>query len=159
MPYISFLTETVVIPVWLLILMIGAVIPLIVKLFKLLIHFRQGEIIREEHSDMVLWKLRRTKQPASRNKSASDFAKEKSREKENDILHVLQNMAAESDKGMLLQTIADRMNTGTSRVKQAMLLLINKKLVEEVVGVSGTKYYLTKVGKNYCMRKGFTKAR
>lgn len=159
MPYISFLTQTVVIPVWLLILMIGTAVPLFVKLFKLLNHFRQGKIVKEEHSDVVLWKLRRVKRSASRNKTAADIAKEKSKEKEDDILHVLKNMAAEGDKGILIQTIADRMNTSTSRVKKAVLLLINKKLVEEVVGVSGTKYYLTKVGNNYCERKGFIKAR
>ena len=129
MSRMSLFSETVSIPVWLLLLMIVGMIPLFVKLYKLSDRFRRGDIVKEEHGDVVLWKLRTIKRSA----------------------------AAEGDKGMLLQSVADQMKSGTSKVQQAMQPLIDKKLVEEVVGVSGTKYYLTQLGKNYCASKGFSK--
>ena len=157
MSRMSLFSETVSIPVWLLLLMIVGMIPLFVKLYKLSDRFRRGDIVKEEHGDVVLWKLRTIKRSAAPNNPQADYAKEKSREKKSDILHVLKVMAAEGDKGMLLQSVADQMKSGTSKVQQAMQPLIDKKLVEEVVGVSGTKYYLTQLGKNYCASKGFSK--
>jgi hypothetical protein len=153
----SFFTETVAIPVWLLLLMIGGIVPLFFKLFKLVNHFRRGEIVREAHSDVVLWKVRKVKKTASPKKSATDLAKEKGREKESDIIRVLKAMAAEGDKGVLLKSVTDRVIIGNTSVQKAMQQLVNKKIVEEVVGVSGTKYYLTQVGKIYCVRKGLAK--
>ena len=154
----SFLTETVAIPVWLLILIIGGLIPLVVKLIKLFKINKREEISREERDNKVRWKLKTLRKSASPSKTTADVAKEKSREKKIDILYVLKIMAEEGDKGLLLKTAEDRLKIGISKVQQAMKQLINKKLVEEVVGVSGTKYYLTELGNNYCMKKGITKS-
>ena len=159
----SFLTETVAVPVWLLILLIGGIIPLLVKAYKAFIRFKRGDITREEQAkaerdNLVLMKLRTLKKSAAPSKSVADVAKEKSKEKKTDILHVLQIMAVEGDKGTLLRTVSDRMNISTSKVQQAMQQLTEKQLVEEVTGVSGTRYYLTDVGKKYCRKKGFIKA-
>jgi len=141
MAYFSFFTDSVAVPVWLLLIMIIGLVPLIVKLVKLVNHLRRGEIVREEHSDMVLWRVRAVKPTARPTKSSAEVEKEKNREKKDGILLVLQVMAEEGDKGMLLQAIADRMKTGPSKVQQAVKPLIDKNLVEEVTGVSGTKYY------------------
>lgn len=158
----SFLTETVAIPVWLLILIIGGLIPLMMKLIKVFKSNKREEITKEERDNRVLLKLRTLRKSASPSKSAAEVAKEKNREKARDkkieMVHVLKIMAVEGDKGVLLKAVADRLNIGNSKVQEAMLQLSNKKLVEEVVGVSGTKYYLTELGKNYCMKKGIIKA-
>jgi hypothetical protein len=159
MAYLSFFTNSVAVPVWLLLIMIIGLIPLFLKLIKLVNHVRKGEIVREEHSDMVLWRVRAVKPTARPKKSSADVEKERNREKKDGILHVLQVMAEEGDKGMLLQAIADRMKTGTSKVQQAVKPLVDKKLVDEVTGVSGTKYYLTEVGKKYCIKKGYARSR
>ncbi len=158
----SFLTETVTIPVWLLILMIGGLIPLFMKMIELFSSSKWRKSDREtesrEESDRrILLKLRTLKKAAPPSKSVLDVAKEKKQEKKADILHVLKIMAAEGDKGVLLKAIADQLNINTSKVQQAMVQLTDKNLVEEVTGVSGTKYYLTDVGKKYCIKKGFAR--
>ena len=43
--------------------------------------------------------------------------------------------------------------TNTTKAKQAMTKLVDKNMVDEVVGISGTKYYLTQIGKDYCRSK------
>ena len=159
----SFLTDTVTIPVWLLILLIGAIVPHLVKWYKVFMRYKRGDIAREEQAreerdNLIMMKLRTIKKSAAPARTVSDVAKEKSREKKTDILHVLMAMASEGDKGMLLKAIADHMNISTTKVQHAMSQLIDKNLVEEVTGVSGTKYYLTDVGKKYCRKKGFIKS-
>lgn len=156
--YMSFLTETVAIPVWLLILIIGGLIPLIVRLFKIFKTDKREEITKEERDNRVLLKLRTLRKSASPSRPPVDAAKEKSKEKKIDMVHVLKIMSAEGDKGVLLKAIADRLEISSHKVQEALQQLTNKKLIEEVVGVSGTKYYLTELGKNYCMKKGIIKS-
>lgn len=154
----SFLTETVAIPVWLLILIISGLIPLVVKLIKASKSNTRDEITMEERDNRVLLKLRTLRKTASPSRPPVDVAKEKSKEKKIDMVHVLKIMSAEGDKGILLKAIADRLKISSHKVQEALQQLINKKLIEEVVGVSGTKYYLTELGKNYCMKKGIIKS-
>ena len=149
----SFLTQTVSMPIWFLIMMNVIMILLLVKLFSLVYRFNRGDIVKEEHSDMVVWKIKTRKPAASPNKSSSDMAKEKDQEKKEELVKVLKVLLKEGDKGVMMQTIADRMGTNTTKAKHAMAKLVDKKMVEEVVGVSGTKYYLTQVGKDYCRSK------
>ncbi len=151
----SFLIETVAIPVWLLIILIGGMIPLAVKLYKVFRRDKQEEKEREARDSEIIMKLKTLRKSAEPSQPVPDVDREKSKEKKTDILHVLMIMAVEGDKGMLLRAIADRMEISTSKVQQAMQKLIDKELVEEVTGVSGTKYYLTEVGKHYCSKKGF----
>lgn len=152
--YMSFLFHTVAIPVWLLIMMIAAMIPLFVEVYALLMQLKRKEIVKEEDSDLVVWKVRSPKQSISPKKTVEEFAREKRHEEKSDIVHVLKIMAHEGDKGILIQSVADRMNVALSKTQSAMKKLVDKKLVEEVVGVSGTKYYLTQLGRNYCTSKG-----
>ena len=63
-------------------------------------------------------------------------------------------VAAGGDKGILLKSVVDRVNISNANVQRAVQELVKRKIIEEVVGVSGTKYYLTQVGKMYCMKKG-----
>jgi DNA-binding IscR family transcriptional regulator len=74
------------------------------------------------------------------------------------MVHVLKIMAAEGDKGVLLKAISDRLEISSHKVQEALQQLTNKKIIEEVVGVSGTKYYLTDLGREFCRKKGVTKS-
>jgi predicted transcriptional regulator len=150
----SFLSQSVSIPVWLLILLVVAVLPLMLNLYRLVSRFKRGEIVREEHSEEVLWKIKNEMHARSPKKTVKDFARDKRNEEKTDIVHVLKIMAKEGEKGILIQSVADRMHITMSKTQQAMKKLVEKKLVEEVVGVSGIKYYLTELGKNYCASKG-----
>lgn len=149
----SFLTQPVVIPMWFLLMMNIIVIALLVKLFMLVYRYRTGEISKEEHSDMVVWKVKTAKRSAAPKVSANEVAKEKERENKQDVVEVLKILLREGDKGVLMQTIADRMGISRNNAQHAMQKLVKTKMVDEVVGVSGTKYYLTQQGRDYCKQK------
>ena len=158
MQSLSFLTDTVAVPVWIFILLITGLVPLFYQLFKLINHFRRGEIVREADSDVVLLKIRNVKRSVSPRKSSTDISKEQAQEKqkenESNILQVLKVVADGGDKGILLKSIVDRVSISNANVQRSVKELVNRKIIEEVVGVSGTKYYLTQVGKMYCAKKG-----
>jgi len=150
----SFLTTSVAVPVWLLILLVAGITPLLFKLYRLVQAFKRGNIVKEEHEDVVLWKIRSSKPSASSKKSSSDLARDKRQEEKADIAQVLKIMASQGERGILIQSLADRMQIKLSKAQFAIGKLVDKKLVEEVVGMSGTKYYLTQLGRNYCSSKG-----
>lgn len=140
-------------PVWLLILMIVVMLPSMFSLFKLIYFFKRSEIVKEENSGVVVWKVRSRKPAASSAKKAAEKAEAKSREQKTELVQVLKILLKEGDKGVRMQTVADQMGTTISRVQKAMNSLLENKLVDEVVGASGTKYYLNQLGKDYCRRK------
>ena len=115
----SFLTQHVTIPMWFLIMMNLIVVALLVKLFTLVYRYRRGEISKEEHSDMVVWTVKTTKSSATPKISANDAAKEKERENKQDLVQVLKVLIQEGDRGVLMQTIADRMGTTRSNTQHA----------------------------------------
>lgn len=151
--FMSFLVQSVSIPIWFLIMMNVVMILLLLKVFSLVYRFNRGDIIKEEHSDMVVWKIKSRKPAAAPSKASPNLAEEKEREKKEELAQVLKILLKEGEKGVLMQTIADRMGTNITRAKQAMAKLVEKKMVDEVVGVSGTKYYLTQLGQDYCRSK------
>jgi len=150
----SFLTYSVAVPVWLLVLLIAGVTPLLYKLYRLLSAFRRGNIVKEEHDDVVVWKIRTNRPSAAPKTSSADIARGKREGEKADIVHVLKVMVAEGERGLLIQSLADRMKVALPKAQHAMAKLVEKKLVEAVVGMSGTKYYLTKLGREYCASKG-----
>lgn len=147
------ITQSVSIPVWLLILMIAVMLPSLFRLFKLFYLFKRGEIVREENSDMVVWKVKSRQRSVSSTKKATDLAEAKQREQKSELVQVLKILLKEGDRGVRMQSVADQMGAKISRAQTAMKNLVEKKMVEEVIGVSGTKYYLTQLGKDYCRRK------
>lgn len=154
----SFLTQSVSVPVWLLILMIVAILPLSVSLFRLVFRFKRDEAVNEENSDFELWQMKNEMHTRSPKKTVADYARDKRHEEKTDIVHVLKIMAKEGEKGILIQSVSDRLNTSMTKTQQAMKKLVDKKLVEEVAGMSGVKYYLTELGRNYCISKGILQA-
>ncbi|MGD8926212.1 MAG: hypothetical protein PVG20_05150 [Thioalkalispiraceae bacterium] len=149
----SLFTQSISIPVWLFILLMLAMIPLLYMVFMLIYQFMRGDIVKEEHSDMVVWKFSSPRRSAAPKKKSADITKEKEREKKSDLVQVLKILLKEGEKGVLMQTIADRMGTNISKTQHAMQILVEKQMVDEVVGVSGIKYYLTQAGRDYCQRK------
>lgn len=150
----SFISYSVQVPVWLLILLLLATTPLLLKLYRLVQGFRKGHIVKEVQEDEVDWKIESNKPSAAPKKSSADIAREKRHEEKSDIVHVLKIMAREGERGMLVQSLADQMQVDITKVQHAIAKLVEKELIEEVVGMSGTKYYLTQLGKNYCNSKG-----
>ena len=149
----SFFTQSVSIPLWFLIMMNVIVLLLLAMLFWLVYRFNRGEITKEEHSDMVVWKIKNVRRAPSSKKMSADKAEEKQRDKKDELVQVLKVLLKEGEKGVMMQTIADRMGTNVANAQHAMIKLVDNKMVDEVVGVSGTKFYLTQLGKDYCRSK------
>lgn len=149
----SFLIQNVSIPIWFLIMMNVIVILLLLKLFELVHKFNRGDIVKEEHDDMVVWKIKTKKPTATAMKLTAEASDEKERKQKEELVQILKILLKEGDKGVLMQTIADRLDTNTTKAKHTVSKLVDKKMVDEVVGVSGTKYYLTQLGREYCLSK------
>jgi predicted transcriptional regulator len=129
------------------------VILLLLKLFELVHKFNRGDIVKEEHDDMVVWKIKTKKPTSTAIKLSTEASDEKERKQKEELVQILKILLKEGDKGVLMQTIADRMETNTTKAKHTISKLVDKKMVDEVVGVSGIKYYLTQLGRDYCLRK------
>ncbi|MFP3873582.1 MAG: hypothetical protein ACLFQT_01515 [Thiohalophilus sp.] len=151
----SFLSYSLSIPLWLLIIMVAIMLPTLIKLGRLVYRFKQGGLVKEEQGDTVVWKVQnRVSAPDPKKRAAArDEEKEKAREKKAELAQILKILIKEGDKGVLMKTIADRMGISLFHAQHAMQKLVDKGMVEEVAGVSGTKYYLTQAGKEYCRRK------
>jgi len=149
----SFLLQSVSIPMWFLIMMNIVVLLLLAKLFSLVYRFNRGDIIKEEHSDMVVWKIKNRKPSATSKNLSENAAEDKSREKKDELVQVLKILLKEGERGVMMQTIADRMGTNLTNAQHAMTKLVENKMVDEVRGVSGAKFFLTQHGKDYCRRK------
>lgn len=149
----SFLLAKVAIPVWLLIMMNIVMILLLIKVFSLYYRYRRGDITKEEYSDMVVWKVRQPKSAAVPNNDNKAERENKDRSNKEELVQVLKILLKEGDRGVLMQTVADRMGKNSSAAQRAMKKLVENKMVDEVVGISGTKFYLTASGRDYCRRK------
>jgi len=151
----SLLSYSISIPLWLLIIMVAVMLPSFIKLGRLAYRVKQGGLVKEQQGDTVVWKVQnRVSAPNPQKRAeARDEEKEKAREKKAELARILKILIKEGDKGVLMKTIADRMGVSMIHAQHAMKKLIDKGMVEEVAGVSGTKYYLTEAGKDYCRRK------
>lgn len=75
--------------------------------------------------------------------------------KKQNIRTVLKVLAEGGEKGVLPKSISDKTNITTIDTKTALTYLIEKKYAEEINSTSGTKYYLTDVGRKYCINKKY----
>ncbi len=128
----SILTQTIAIPVWMLILMGVVVLPVIVRV--------TGKIIR-------------SRRQAGNINTAEQKNKKSLPDEKEDITNLLQLLSAGGEKGILLRSVSDRLGISMSAAQKAMAKLVQSRMVDEVVGVSGTRYYLTRLGKQYCTSK------
>jgi hypothetical protein len=137
----SFLTTQVSLPLWLLILMIAGMIPLLIKIIKL--------------SKRVGFLGKKWRRIDSTMRTISPAEKEKQKSKRATEVSVLKLLAVKGDQGMLLQSIADTLKIDSNTTNHALKYLEGKNMVEIVSSMGGNKYYLSKVGKSYCSKKGY----
>lgn len=149
----SFFLQTVAVPFWLIVIMIAVMLPTLFRMFMFIYRIKRGDIVKEEQGDVVVWKLRSRPRTAVPKKSSISRQQVKEREQKTQLVQILKILLKEGDKGVLMKTVADRMDANIVNIQHSMRKLIEKNLVDEVVGVSGTKYYLTSHGKEYCRRK------
>ena len=68
---------------------------------------------------------------------------------------VLKTLALQGDAGMLIQSIADKLEINNNEIKSSLLYLEKNEFVDVVAASNGTKYYLSARGKKYCMKRGY----
>lgn len=170
----SFIFDSLSVPVWLLLFIIGSAFPLWIKWYKLFHKkyiatgilqkkFRRTKKSTEEMKEEVFqkatdyWNTTSETIPFSQSEVKKRKKEKKSIDpvKKNNIRAVLQALANGGDTGILIHSVSDSTGISSVDVKHAISYLIEKEYVEEVVGVQSTKYYLTELGKKYCKNKNY----
>lgn len=177
----SFFFETISIPFWFIIFVFGSAAPLWLKWYRLFYKkyivtgilkkvFRKAKTKAENKMDI----LKKATDNWNANSELSGFSesgfsnsvsikspKNKSAKKSVDpaikqnIRSVLKVLAEAGEVGILPKSISDKTNISTIDTKKAISYLIEKKYAEEINSTSGTKYYLTELGRKYCINKKY----
>lgn len=73
--------------------------------------------------------------------------------KKENIQTVLKVLAEAGETGVLPKSISDKTNVSTLDTTHSLEYLADKKYAEEINSTNGTKYYLTDLGRRYCLNK------
>ncbi len=163
----SFFFETTAIPFWFIAFIFASATPLWFKWYK---KFHLKFIV----SGLLLKKFRRAKSAAELKvdvlKKATDHWTENSEgkvkkrksarkridpDKKQNIRVVLKALADGGETGVLPKSISDKMSIESLETNNALKYLVEKEYAEVINGTSGSKYYLTDLGRRYCLNKKF----
>lgn len=73
--------------------------------------------------------------------------------KKQNIQTVLKMLAEAGETGILPKSISDKANIPSLDVTNALIYITEKNFAEELNSTNGTKYYLTDLGRRYCLNK------
>ena len=169
----SFFFETIAIPFWFIVFVFGSAALL---WFKWYIKFHKKFIV----TGIFLKKFKRVKSVAemkvdvlkkatdnwNENSELSGFSGSKVQKKKNvkksidqvkkhNIKSVLKVLAEHGEIGVLPRSISDVTGITIIDTKNALSYLIEKKYAEEINSTNGVKYYLTGLGRKYCINKKY----
>jgi len=169
----SFFFETIAIPFWFIVFIFGSASPLWFKWYmrfhkKFITTGKLLKILKPAKSDAEM-KVDILKKATDNWKENSEFSelsdnKVKKRKsvkkaidpvKKQNIQSVLQALANGGEAGVLPKTISDKTEINTIETKNALNYLIEKNYAEEINSTNGTKYYLTGLGRKYCINKKY----
>ncbi len=169
----SFFFETISVPFWLIIFIFFSAIPLWVKWYKkfhikfivsgILQRFIQRKKTTDELKEEVLKKATNhwnsngelsglTDNVVKKRKAAK---KDIDPQKKQNIRTVLKVLAEAGETGVLPKSISDKTNVSSLDTSNALTYLTEKQYAEEINSTSGTKYYLTDLGRRYCINKKY----
>jgi hypothetical protein len=166
----SFLTETFEVPLWFLVFAFACAAPLWISWYKAIFRkITKLDFVRDKFSDSdVIDQEVSILKKATDNWNASvehelKSAELKKTKRDHDINStvqpyvkiVLKTLALNGDAGMLLQSIADKLEVSSNEIKSSLSYLEKNEFIESVSGNSGTKYYLVSRGKKYCIKRGY----
>jgi len=167
----SFFFQTIAIPSWFIIFIFASATPLWIKWYK---KFHKKFIA----TGILQRKFRRAKTAAEMNvnifKKATDHWNENSElsdftestnikrkppkkridpTKKKNIQTVLKMLAASGEVGILAKSLSDKAKINSIETTNALSYLIEKKYAEAINATTGTRYYLTDLGRRYCINK------
>ena len=156
----SFFFQTIAIPFWFVFFVFASATPLWIKWYK---KFHNKFII----TGVLQRKFRREKtatDPWNENSGFSGFSEStdikrkplKKRidpTKKKNIQTVLKMLAASGEVGILAKSLSDKAKINSIETTSALSYLIEKKYAESINATTGTKYYLTDLGRRYCINK------
>lgn len=169
----SFFFETIAIPFWFIILVFGSATPLWIKWYK---KFHKKFIVTgilkkkfnraKSTAEMKMDVLKKATENWNANSEHVEYSKSgvKKRKhikkdidplKKQHIRTVLKVLAESGEAGILPKSISDKTQINGSETTNALNYIIEKKYAEEINGTTGKKYYLTNLGRKYCINKKY----
>lgn len=167
----AFLFNTIEIPFWFIVFIFSSAAPLWIKWTKkfhrkfivtglLAKRFNKAKSAAEMKMDI----FNKASNHQNENSELSGFsdstvAKKKKPKKDIDpvkkqnIQTVLVMLAEAGETGVLPKSISDKAKIPTFETTNALMYLTDKKYAEEINSTNGTKYYLTDLGRRYCINK------
>lgn len=167
----SFFFDTIAIPFWFIVLVFSSAAPLWLKWYKkfhekfiatgiLKKRFRRAKSAAEMKVDI----LKKATEHWNENSELSGFTnsvvkKKKSSKKfidpirKQNIKTVLKMLSESGETGVLSKSISDRINISPLDTENALTYLTDKKYAELITSSNGKKYYLTDLGRRYCINK------
>ena len=167
----SFLLETFEIPLWFLVFAFACAAPLWIKWYQLFYrkfivtgilqkNLKKAGDVAEERANILKKATDNWNSSSDHDLKTTSTAKAKSghlvTEAEQPYVKiVLKTLALQGDAGMLIQSIADKLEINNNEIKSSLLYLEKNEFVDVVAAGNGTKYYLSARGKKYCMKRGY----
>ena len=167
----SFFFESFNVPLWFLVFAFASAAPLWIKWYKAFYkkfivtgilerNLRKAAEVAEEKVDIIKKATENWNTNTEQNQEAEALNKARrqhlsTEEEQPYVKIVLKTLALNGDAGMLIQSIADKLNVGTNDVKGSLTYLEKNEFVESVTAGSGTKYYLSSRGKRYSIKQGY----
>ena len=170
----SFLTETLDVPLWFLVFAFASAAPLWVRWYKLFYRkfiatgilqrkIKEAGDAAEERAN-VLRKASENWKASEEHQSESSTLQRKRQENLSSeseqpyVKIVIKTLALQGDAGMLIPSIADKLEVSTNDIKSSLAYLEKNEFVESVNAGTGVKYYLSERGKRYAIKQGYVKA-
>ena len=169
----SFLFDTIAIPFWFIVFVLGSATPLWIKWYR---KFHKKFIVTgilkkkiqsaKSATDIKLDVLKKATDNWNANSEASNYSESKPGKrkavkkdvdpgKKKNIKTVLKILAAGGETGVLPKSISDKASLNSVDTNSALTYLTEKKYIEAINSTNGTKYYLTEHGKQFCMNKKY----
>jgi len=169
----SFFFETTEIPFWFIVFIFSSASPLWIKWYKkfhkkFIVTGLLKKIFRRAKStaEMKIDVLKKATDHWNENSEFSSFTESKIEKrkavktpidklKKQNIQTVLKVLAESGETGVLPKSISDKTDINTIETTNALTYLIEKKYAEVINSTNGTKYYLTDLGRRYCLNKRY----
>ena len=169
----SFFFETIEIPFWFIVFIFSSASPLWIKWSKkfhkkFIVTGLLNKIFRRAKStaEMKIDVLKKATDHWNDNSELSGFTGSDVKKtnpiktsadklKKQNIKAVLKVLAESGEVGVLPKSISDKTDINTIETTSSLAYLVEKKYVEVINSTNGTKYYLTELGRRYCLNKRY----